>query len=341
MRLLATLAIALTALFGNAAQAATITAETEDGTTTIYVMGEIVSGDEETFRRYATQHPDANVGLWSPGGSLVTALEIGRMVHLNRYSTVVVKDYECASACALIWIAGATRIIEEGGKVGFHAGYRSENGRQIADSAANAVIGGYLNSLNLPTRAVIFATSASPDTMYWLDTSNPGVEGIDYETFRDTAPQVAGDTVPGRASSQNALDGRTFGKWQIAENEEYVGVASAAYEGEAALGYICPVDKTCRFALMTDLTCDGGDRYSMYARIEGYKTEEVGMTCSLDGDMLYLDNSGAMEQALRGETRIAFVGQSQDGDSNLYAFSLVGFAEAVDALETAGRIGVQ
>lgn len=333
MKFLAQLMALMALLITVPAQAATIKAETSDGETTIIIAGEIVEGDDESFRRYATQYPDANVALWSPGGSLVTALEIGRMVHINRYTTIVLKDYQCASACALIWIAGSTRMIEEGGKVGFHAGYRNENGRQIADSAANAVIGGYLNSLNLPTRAVIFATSASPDRMYWLDTRNPGAEGIDYEIFgnEEVAPPVV-------ASSAQKLDGKKIGKWEIADRESFSGVATPSADSEAALGFICPNDKACRFALMTDLTCDPGDRYSMYARIEGYETQEIGMTCDVKGEMLYLDDSASLEQALRGETRFALAGRSQTGETKAYVFSLIGFAEAVDALQASGRI---
>lgn len=163
------------------ASAAVIEHQTlEDGTEAIFIGGEIESGDESKFRRLSIQFPKAIVALDSKGGKIFPAIEIGKMIRLAGFSTIVLEGSTCASSCALIWLAGSPRFMQTDGLVGFHASYRSNNGQLEETGVGNAVIGHYLSSLNLPQSAVIFATTASPNEILWL-TSEIGQEvGIDY-----------------------------------------------------------------------------------------------------------------------------------------------------------------
>lgn len=163
-------------------------------TSVIVVSGPIESGDEDLFRRISIEHDEAIVLLGSPGGELTAALSIGRAIRLREYTTVVTKDSVCASACALIWLAGSRRLLSPAGKVGFHASYYQEDGKLIETGVGNAVVGHYLSQLNLPEKAVIFATSASPESITWLNDS--ASSGIHFEVFpdvetRETAPTQA------------------------------------------------------------------------------------------------------------------------------------------------------
>ena len=89
------------------ARSATIEhAALDAGVDGIVVSGEIVAGDEEKFRRLALEFPNAVVVLYSPGGALAPALEIGKLIHLRGYPTIVPSNALCASSCALIWLAG-------------------------------------------------------------------------------------------------------------------------------------------------------------------------------------------------------------------------------------------
>jgi TonB family protein len=166
------------------AQAATITHKKLDTTIGIIsIEGDIVSGDLERFRQVSLQYPKAIVLLNSNGGRIYPAIEIGKIIKVMGYVTMVEYDDVCASACALIWMAGDKRGMSASGHVGFHAAYRDENGEPIESGSANALIGNYLTVLGVSAKTVVFATTAPPDRMLWLTDANKNAAGIDFETI--------------------------------------------------------------------------------------------------------------------------------------------------------------
>lgn len=165
------------------AYAAEITHEQIEEGGIISIQGEIQSGDAEKFRQVSVNYPKAVVVLESEGGSLLPAIEIGKIIKIAGFITVVPPDSVCASSCALIWLAGEPRALAETGHVGFHASYRDNNGSLEESGVANALIGNYLGKLNLSERAIVFATSAAPDEIMWLTKANKDTAGIDFENF--------------------------------------------------------------------------------------------------------------------------------------------------------------
>ena len=87
----------------------------EGGVEGIYLTGELYAPDEAAFRELADRYPEAIVFLDSPGGAVVPSLEIGKLVGTRGYATVVLEQSECASACALIWLAGTPRYLDGAG----------------------------------------------------------------------------------------------------------------------------------------------------------------------------------------------------------------------------------
>ena len=67
----------------------------------------------------------------NPGGAVLSGLEIGRQIKSKKLMTAVPSSTLCASSCALIWLAGATRFAEDSSIVGFHAAYVIKNGKQV------------------------------------------------------------------------------------------------------------------------------------------------------------------------------------------------------------------
>lgn len=162
------------------ALAAEITSEENpDGAMTIRIEGEIKPGDDKKFRRLSLRYPNAMVQLESDGGALIPALEIGRTIRIAGYDTIVTAETTCASACALVWLAGKKRYLS--GKVGFHAAYRTNDGRIEESGTANALIGNYMTLLGLPAKAIVFATAAPPDKVLWLMPDSRELTGIDFE----------------------------------------------------------------------------------------------------------------------------------------------------------------
>ena len=148
----------------------------------IYVTGEILEPDQAAFEEIAARYPRAVVYLDSPGGSLLPAIEIGKLVRAKHYATVVLDEGTCNSACALIWVAGAPRYLEGAAHLGFHASYNEEGGALVETGVGNAIVGHYLSQLNLSEKAVIFATSASPYEINNLTSENTGDAEIDFQT---------------------------------------------------------------------------------------------------------------------------------------------------------------
>lgn len=179
-------ALSILALFvASSSSAAEITVTKLDGDKTVFIelTGDIQPGDDDKFRNIAAQNPDAIVLLDSGGGTIMAAMEIGRIVRLRDYPTVVYSNGYCASACALIWVAGSRRVIFDGGRVGFHASYLDENGSKIETGVGNALVGHYLSQLGFGEKAVIFATSAPPDKLLWIDADNSKMAGINFEAM--------------------------------------------------------------------------------------------------------------------------------------------------------------
>jgi hypothetical protein len=147
----------------------------------VIISGDIEAGDDVTFRALSLKYPSAVIALDSAGGAVLPAIEIGKMVRLQGYPTLVASGSVCASACALIWVAGSKRFLSADGRVGFHASYRTDSGKPVETGLGNALVGRYLTLLNLPEKAVIFATMASPTEIEWLTTKNEQESGIDFD----------------------------------------------------------------------------------------------------------------------------------------------------------------
>jgi hypothetical protein len=64
--------------------------------------------------------PFITVELDSPGGDVVEALEIGRILHQSFAMTTVRPGRECVSACVFILMAGAVHTPAEGASIGLH-----------------------------------------------------------------------------------------------------------------------------------------------------------------------------------------------------------------------------
>ena len=135
----------------------------------ILIKGEILKEDAKAFRNIAIDLDRAIVILDSPGGLLEPALEIGKTIRLKGFATAV-SDAECASACAIAWLAGEPRFLSKNAGVGFHAVYvETDDGKKLPASVGNALVGSYLNGLGLNDKIVTFVTTAGPDSIRWLN----------------------------------------------------------------------------------------------------------------------------------------------------------------------------
>lgn len=154
-----------------------------DGRGVVRLAGEISLADVNRFRLVSAQYQDAIVILDSAGGRLLPAFDIGKMIKSAGYATLVPDDAICASACALIWAAGSPRFIAPLGNVGFHSSYRDNDGKLEVSGVGNTLVGNYLTNLNFSENAIMFATIAGPDDMWWLNHTSKVLAEIEYDDF--------------------------------------------------------------------------------------------------------------------------------------------------------------
>jgi peptidoglycan hydrolase-like protein with peptidoglycan-binding domain len=166
----------------------------------IVINGELVSGDQQRFINAALPLEGAVVVLAGPGGSLVAGISIGDAIRLKNFRTVVLGSQVCASACALMWLAGTPRLLSANSRVGFHGAWREEAGGKVITSSGNALVGAYLTKLGLPYSAVAFLTRAAPDDMHWLTTQDANRLGIEVTQFDDQSSSPPPST-PNRPSN--------------------------------------------------------------------------------------------------------------------------------------------
>jgi hypothetical protein len=156
------LGLAAASLVSVPASAAVEHATLERGAEAIVISGDILDGDDARFGDLSLRFPRAVVYLESAGGSLVPAIEIGKLVRARQHPTAVLDGSTCTSACALIWLAGTPRYLGPEAHLGFHASYSDEGGRLVETGVGNAMVGHYLSQLELSEDAAVFATIASP-----------------------------------------------------------------------------------------------------------------------------------------------------------------------------------
>jgi hypothetical protein len=123
------------------------------------------------------------------GGSLVAGIQIGETIRLKNFSTVVPNGKRCASSCALAWLGGTRRFMGPDSKIGFHSAYDGDTGQ--VTGPGNALVGAYLNKMGLPYDAVVYITSASPDSITWLSKADAQKIGIEVAFFQGYLVQVS------------------------------------------------------------------------------------------------------------------------------------------------------
>lgn len=90
----------------------------------IALDGDIGEGAAEAYLAALRRRSGADTLIVnSDGGRVWEALQIARYVHLGKLHTLIPSGRACYSACAYIFLAGTTRTIEAGGRLGVHQIY--------------------------------------------------------------------------------------------------------------------------------------------------------------------------------------------------------------------------
>ena len=175
---------ALSLLYCSPGQAARIVkTEGQAASVVIKVSGELLRGDENKFIQIAGTAESATVIFQGPGGNLFAGIEIGKVIRFKRFDTLVPNGNVCASACALAWLGGASRLIGATGRIGFHAPYfRGPGGSILAASRTGlAFVAEYLHELGLSKAAIHYITETPPEKLKWLGFLEARTVGIEVQ----------------------------------------------------------------------------------------------------------------------------------------------------------------
>jgi hypothetical protein len=134
----------------------------------LVMSGMIGPGAYEKFRRsVARSRPDVLV-LEGPGGVMVEAMLIAEEVRRRGIRTAVAPNGRCASACAIVFLAGRTKSMGEGSAVGLHSASLA-NGQ--ADPMATKIMAAYLGQLGVPDGTLRRMATTAPSDIRWLTPS--------------------------------------------------------------------------------------------------------------------------------------------------------------------------
>jgi hypothetical protein len=159
----------------------------------VTIDGLIESGDNDQFLRKIGPITNAIVAFNSDGGNLLAGIQIGELIRLRNFASLVPDGMRCASSCALAWLGGTKRLMASKAQIGFHAASDRETGK--VTSVGNALVGAYLNKIGLPYSAVVYITSAAPEEISWLSKSDAEKLGIEVSFYRAADdPKVSAKT---------------------------------------------------------------------------------------------------------------------------------------------------
>lgn len=122
----------------------------------LFLIGEIESGDQFRLREAMRDHEITTIVTASPGGNVMSGLQIAGIVNDLGLSTYIPAELDCVSACSYIFLAGQTRLAA--GRLGVHQFFfgdgaaRGLDGREansIAQHTAGEIIGN-LSSFDVP-----------------------------------------------------------------------------------------------------------------------------------------------------------------------------------------------
>ena len=171
-RALAVLAVAFLAM--TPAYDATIkSANTKDGRVVVSISGEIAQGDNDELKRQIKQ---ANAGgklanslrLDSIGGNLVEGVLLSETVRYAKMTANVGMNATCASACFLVFAAGAAKYANYTARIGVHGASNDKGQETVTSGAATVSMARIAKELGVPAAIIGRMVVTPPSDMVWL-----------------------------------------------------------------------------------------------------------------------------------------------------------------------------
>jgi hypothetical protein len=106
--------------------------------------------------------------LNSMGGKLVEAIKLAALVRSAKIATAVHAGEECASACFIVFAAGAERLAHHGAWIGVHGAADPSGEETVQSGAATVLMARAVRELGVPTDIIGKMVVTPPDEIVWL-----------------------------------------------------------------------------------------------------------------------------------------------------------------------------
>jgi ATP-dependent protease ClpP protease subunit len=147
----------------------------------IYIKGKIQKGDARHFENFLKKvkqrkQPIEYADLDSPGGNIIEAIKIGKIIRKNYIRTHVIYDNFCGSACFLIWAAGVERLFYDDRRIGIHRPYFEKDyfkgltaqEAEFKYTEMSNSVRSYLRDINIPNNVIEKMFNSSSDEIHFL-----------------------------------------------------------------------------------------------------------------------------------------------------------------------------
>ncbi len=145
--------------------------------TLLVVSGEFKDDEPLSAFANAIKASGARVIVFdSPGGSVGSALQLGRMIRAAGLDTLQVRQLQCVSACSLAFLGGVN-LVAEPGSIGVHrSSFSADSGLSTDDAVARIQLGtakimSYMTEMGADPKLLELALSYDKSDMRYLSAS--------------------------------------------------------------------------------------------------------------------------------------------------------------------------
>jgi len=151
----------------------------------LFITGSIDRGDDARFAA-ALDNDVRVISLTSYGGYVSEAMAIGRLIRARGLNTEVPAQYQCFSACTLVWAGGAKRTVD--GALAFHCPH-APNEMSCNQVARESMIA-YLREMGVSERLVVLQEAAGPTSAIWARQEDLAAEAAGATSQPVPAPKA-------------------------------------------------------------------------------------------------------------------------------------------------------
>ncbi len=134
----------------------------------LLLQGHIVDGDVARLRRALGQGGFAAIVLNSPGGSVVEARDMARLIRNLNVPVVVPQRAVCASACFLLFAAGSDKVVEPGAMIGVHSASVAGGNETMSSLGVTTLMAREAARYGVPAGITGRMVTTAPGQMAWL-----------------------------------------------------------------------------------------------------------------------------------------------------------------------------